>query len=94
MAHFTTTDGLHVLFLAKASEVGLVLRTNDPRRLAGCLRQAMKLPAAQGAELGDLQIRLSPFAEGDIIVVNKHIKLGQGLQAEPSAAELIDEVLS
>lgn len=94
MPHFTTTDGLHVLFLAKASEVGLVLRTNDPRRAAACLRQAIKLPEAQGAELGDLQIRLSPFAEGDIIVVNRHIKLGQGLQATPTASDILDEILS
>lgn len=93
MAHFTSSDGLHLLFLAKASEIGLVLRTNDPRRLSACLRQAMKLPEAQGAELEDLQIRLSPFAEGDLIVVNRHIKIGQGLQA-PSADAILDEIIS
>lgn len=94
MPHFTTGDGLHLLFLAKASEIGFVLRTNDPRRLAACLRQAMKLPEAQGAELEDLQIRLSPFAEGDLIVVNRHIKIGQGLPPAPTEADILDEILS
>lgn len=75
MSHFTTTDGLHLLLLAKASQIGLVLRTNDPRRAMASLRASMRLPEAQGAGLEDLQIRLSPLPEGDIIVVNRHIRI-------------------
>lgn len=59
-------DFLAALYQALAEPRGLVLSTNDPARARMKLYAARK--ASGDSELDCLQVRLSPFPEGDLVI--------------------------
>lgn len=54
------------LYQALAEPIGLVLRTSDPVRARQQLYQARQ--AAQDPSLDCIQIRMSPFPDGDLVL--------------------------
>lgn len=65
-----------ILYDARGASIGLVLRTSDSHRLKHQL-YAMRKELADPS-LAELQIRTSPFPEGDLIIVNSTIDLRKG----------------
>jgi len=71
---------LDILYLALAEPIGLVVRTSDRDRARQQLYQA-RTKAGDDA-LKDLQFRVSPFSEGDLVVCHQ-----RPLVAAPMASE-------
>lgn len=67
------SDATNLLYAALAEPIGLLLATNDPERARAKLYAARK--AALDAELDVLQIRMSPFAEGELVIVKSKLAL-------------------
>lgn len=64
---------LMLLLQAVQEPIGLLVATNDPERARQkfyASRRAAKMP-----ELDGLQIRMSPFPDGQLVLVNSRIKL-------------------
>lgn len=58
---------LSILYTALAEPLGLVLRTSDTTRARAALYKART--EAGDPELQALQLRVSPFPDGDLIIV-------------------------
>lgn len=55
-----------LLYHTLSEPIGVLLRTSDPRRLRQQLYSARS--ACQDSRLNVLQFRLSPWAEGDLVI--------------------------
>ncbi len=66
----TTPAQLELLCLRAASEpIGLLLRASDPGRARNALYAAAKRRGLK------LQIRMSPFSDGDLLLLNDRIEV-------------------
>ena len=62
-----------LLYQALAEPIGLLLQVSDPELLRARLYAARK--KTQDQDLQGLQIRSSPFEEGNLLIVNRKIEL-------------------
>jgi hypothetical protein len=65
---------LAILQSAMAEPIGLVLRTSDPTRARAALYKARA--EAQDPQLACLQIRTSPFPDGNLVICKGPAPLG------------------
>lgn len=61
---------LTILYMALAEPIGLVIATSSVERARQKLYTARR--ASLDPELDDLQIRISPFTDGDLVIVRQH----------------------
>jgi hypothetical protein len=67
-------EALQILLQVASEPIGLLLRASDPQRLRMKLYQARREAQQNGdASLDDLQFRISPFPEGQIVIVKRHL---------------------
>lgn len=62
---------INYLYAARQQPIGIILRTNDVRRLESKLRSAKQ--SAGDPALQELQIIPWGHPDGDLIIVNRHI---------------------
>lgn len=77
----TPQNALQLLQQARAAEVGILLRTDDPHLAKQRLYQARYKKEALGMGLEAVQVRISPLEGGDIVLVNRQIQRRSGSEA-------------
>lgn len=69
----TKEEGLLLLLEAANEKIGLLLTTNDPERARQKLYSIRR--EAGDASLTGLQIRISPFPDGELVICKSTIQL-------------------
>ena len=62
-----------ILYLALAARIGLLVAVERPEAARAALYAARR--EAADAALASLQIRISPFPDGDLVVINRTVEL-------------------
>lgn len=78
-----------LLLEAYAEPIGLLLTTNDAERARQKLYIARRESQQQHPELDQLQIRISPFADGELVIVKSTIQVPS--QPKPQLTQPAEE---